>query len=94
MNNQNYFKEYFWNKFKIQLELNVTRDDTRVSTVDRFNNRREYDINFDHMYGGLILYKLYSDTRSVMLGTYTKNSTPSAIIKQVLQDIYKDTSMG
>lgn len=92
LNNQEYYINYFKDKFKITIEFNVTTDETRISTIDRFNNRRDYDINFDTQFGSkLLLYRMYSEARSTMLHAEEVKSTPASTIKRLMQAIYNDT---
>lgn len=92
LNNQDYFKNFFLKKFNIQLELNITNDESRIITIDRFGIRREYDLNF--YTGGksaVLVYRVYENNTVMIDKEDIESATPQGMIKRVLQSIYNDT---
>ena len=78
-------------KFNMQLIFNITDDESRLYTVDSLGTHRYYDINFDSHKTALLLYRLYDANTSVLLHMESVKSTPSAVIKKVLEKVYIDT---
>lgn len=92
INNQDYFKNFFKNKFNIQLEFNINNDESRIITIDRFGIHREYDLNF---YAGgksaVLVYRVYENNTVMIDKEYIESTPPQGMIKRVLQSIYNDT---
>lgn len=94
LSKQEELKTLFMRKFNMQIIFNITADESRVSTIDSIGVRRDYDINFGKPAGvnakaSVLLYKLL-DNRSVMIHSEEIKSTPSSVLKNVLEKIYLD----
>ena len=88
---QDKLSQFFMKKFNMQLIFNITDDESRLYTVDSLGTHRYYDINFDSHKTALLLYRLYDANTSVLLHMESVKSTPSAVIKKVLEKVYVDT---
>lgn len=94
LNKQEELKTLFMRKFNMQIIFNITVDESRVSTIDSVGIRRDYDMNFGKPVGkntkaSVILYRLL-DNRSIMLHSEEIKSTPSSVLKKILEKIYLD----
>lgn len=89
---QDNLNKFFVNKFNMQIIFNITADESRVVTIDSMGNNREYDINFyDGRRGAVLLYRMLDNNNSVMIHSEYLTSTPSSIIKKLLEKIYIDS---
>ena len=94
LSKQEELKALFMRKFNMQIIFNITADESRVSTIDSIGVRRDYDMNFGKPAGAnakasVLLYRLL-DSRSVMIHSEEIKSTPSSVLKKVLEKIYLD----
>lgn len=88
---QDKLSQFFMKKFNIQLVFNITDDESRLYTVDSLGTHRCYDINFDSHRTALLLYRMYDAGTPVLLHMESVKSTPSAVIKKVLEKVYVDS---
>lgn len=74
----------------MQLVFNITDNESRLYTVDSLGTHRYYDINFDSYKTALLLYRLYDANISVLIHMEDVKSTPSTIIKKIIEKVYLD----
>ena len=66
--------------------INTSEDESRIITVDNMGVEREYDINFDYSRKPFVLlYRMIDNERSTMLCSEDIKSTPSSVIKRLLE---------
>ena len=91
-NNKEFFSDYFRQKFNIELSIVDTEDDTRINTVDRFGNTRNYDLNFDYSSRTkILLYRMMDGTNYMLYQAVIGMSDDKEVIKRVLEKVYMDT---
>ena len=88
---QDKLSQFFMKKFNIELVFNITDNESRLYTIDSLGTHRYYDINFDYHRTALLLYRLYNAETPVLLHMESVKSTPSAVIKKVLEKVYVDS---